>query len=321
MHIEDIRKRIEVEIAKQSFGERPRSLYEPVRYIMALGGKRIRPLLTCLGYGIYKNDVDKVIPLSTCVEAFHNFTLMHDDIMDNAPLRRGKATVHEKWNASTAILSGDVMLVKVYEMLLANLPVDNTHDALALFNSAAVQVCEGQQLDMEFETAKRVTEDQYLEMISLKTAALLGFSLELGALIAGASADDRKGLNQFGVNLGVGFQLHDDYLDVYGDGKKFGKRVGGDIISNKKTFLLIKAKELARGKSKIELMKWLNVKRYSKPQKVKAVTRLYNDLGIPDITQSKIRERYNHAMEALSRVSGNTEQLQSFAAALTDRQR
>jgi len=206
-------------------------------------------------------------------------------------------------------------------MLLANLSPAQAGDALAIFNRAAIEVCEGQQLDMEFENIKRVTEEQYLEMISLKTAALLGFSLELGALIAGASKEDRRSLNRFGVNLGVGFQLHDDYLDVYGDGKKFGKQVGGDIISNKKTFLLIKAKELAKGKSKAELTKWLEAKRYSKKQKVKAVTQIYNTLDVPGRTQSKIKEQYKLAMEDLSRVSGKISPLQAFATTLIDRQR
>src|SRR5688572_9118697 len=183
MQIEELLKRIEAEIGSQSFGDKPQSLYAPIRYIMGLGGKRIRPILTCLGYTVFKNDVDKVIPVAACVETFHNFTLMHDDIMDNAPLRRGKPTVHNKWNVSTAILSGDVMLVKVYERLLEYLPQDKVKEVLTIFNRAAVEVCEGQQLDMEFEKSKKVSESQYIDMIALKTASLLGFSLELGALM------------------------------------------------------------------------------------------------------------------------------------------
>lgn len=321
MQVEEILKRIETEIDSRKFGDNPQSLYAPIRYIMGLGGKRIRPVLTCLGYSVFKDDVERVIPVAACVETFHNFTLMHDDIMDNAPLRRGKPTVHKKWNVSTAILSGDVMLVKVYERLLESLSRDQVHDVLTIFNSAAVEVCEGQQLDMEFETSKQVTEAQYIEMISLKTAALLGFSLELGALLAGASATDRDSMRRFGINLGVGFQLHDDYLDVYADGKKFGKQVGGDILSNKKTFLLIKAIELAKGRAKSELLKWLSAKRYVKQQKVKAITRLYNELGIQEIAQSKIKERYNLAMEDLASVKGSTSLLKEFAAGLMERQR
>jgi geranylgeranyl diphosphate synthase type II len=321
MQVEEILKRIETEIDSRKFGDNPQSLYAPIRYIMGLGGKRIRPVLTCLGYSVFKDDVERVIPVAACVETFHNFTLMHDDIMDNAPLRRGKPTVHKKWNVSTAILSGDVMLVKVYERLLESLSRDQVHDVLTIFNSAAVEVCEGQQLDMEFETSKQVTEAQYIEMISLKTAALLGFSLELGALLAGASVGDRDSMRRFGINLGVGFQLHDDYLDVYADGKKFGKQVGGDILSNKKTFLLIKAIELAKGRAKSELLKWLSAKRYVKQQKVKAITRLYNELGIQEIAQSKIKERYNLAMEDLASVKGSTSLLKEFAAGLMERQR
>ena len=321
MQVQEILKRIETEIGGRTFGENPQSLYAPIRYIMGLGGKRIRPVLTCLGYSVFKDDVERVIPVAVCVETFHNFTLMHDDIMDNAPLRRGKPTVHKKWNVSTAILSGDVMLVKVYERLLESLAREQVHDVLTIFNRAAVEVCEGQQLDMEFEKAKQVTEAQYIEMISLKTAALLGFSLELGALLAGASVKDRVSMRRFGINLGVGFQLHDDYLDVYADGKKFGKQVGGDILSNKKTFLLIKAIELAKGRAKSELLKWLSAKRYVKQQKVKAITRLYNELGIQEMAQSKIKERYDLAMKDLASVTGSTSLLKEFASGLMERQR
>jgi geranylgeranyl diphosphate synthase type II len=321
MQIEELLRRIEAEIASQTFGDQPQSLYAPIRYIMGLGGKRIRPILTCLGYSVFKNDVERVIPVAACVETFHNFTLMHDDIMDNAPLRRGKPTVHKKWNVSTAILSGDVMLVKVYERLLEHLPPEKVHEVLTIFNRAAVEVCEGQQLDMEFEKSKKVSESQYIGMIALKTAALVGFSLELGALMAGASVQDRDALRRFGINLGVGFQLHDDYLDVYGDGKKFGKQVGGDIISNKKTFLLIKALEVAKGRVKTELSKWLNAKSYARKQKVSAVTRIYNGLEIPEMAQAKIRERYSLAMSDLSSVKGDTSALKEFAAGLMERQK
>jgi len=252
---------IEAEIKKQKFGTHPTSLYEPIRYIMSLGGKRLRPLLTALSYSLYKNDVEKIIPYAVAVEAFHNFTLLHDDIMDRAPLRRGKATVHEKWNVNTAILSGDVMLVKVYEMFLS-LEKKKLKEVLRIFNECAAEVCEGQQWDMEFENEKKVAETKYLEMIRLKTAVLLGFSLELGALLADASDRDRNALRDFGVNIGIGFQLKDDLLDVYADKHKFGKQVGGDIIANKKTFLLIKALEKARGEQKLEFKKWLKAKKF-----------------------------------------------------------
>ena len=319
MAVKDILDLIEKEIARQEYGQRPRSLYEPIRYIMGLGGKRIRPLLTCLGYAAFKNDVEKVVPAAVCVEAFHNFTLMHDDIMDNAPMRRGKATVHVKWDTPTAILSGDVMLVKVYEMLLERVPKEYLVDALSLFSRTAVQVCEGQQLDMEFERAQKVKEDGYIEMIGLKTAALIGFSLEFGALLAGASASDRDAMNRFGTNLGIGFQLHDDYLDVYAKGKKFGKQIGGDIISNKKTFLLIKATEHAKGKTASELQKWLKAKTFVKAKKVKAVTSIYDGLGVPDLTLARMQRFFDQAIADLSKVNGSKEELRDFASGLMNR--
>src|SRR6267154_735036 len=247
---------IEAEIRKQKFGIRPKSLYEPVRYIMSLGGKRLRPLLTTLSYSLYHRDVEKIMPYAVAVEAFHNFTLLHDDIMDKAPLRRGKATVHKKWDVNTAILSGDVMLVKVYEMF-QSLEQKRLQETLRIFNQCASAVCEGQQWDMEFESKSKVAEAAYIEMIRRKTAALL----------ADAPAQDRKALRDFGISLGIGFQLKDDWLDVYANKRKFGKRVGGDIIANKKTFLLIKALEKAKGKQKTELSKWVASKRFNKIEK------------------------------------------------------
>jgi geranylgeranyl diphosphate synthase type II len=235
-------KLIEAEIKRNKFGKEPASLYEPIRYLMGLGGKRMRPLLTLLSYSLYKDDVKSIVPFAVAIEAFHNFTLMHDDIMDNAPLRRGDKTVHEKWNVNTAILSGDVMLVKVYDMLLS-LDAEKLKPVLQKFNTCAAEVCEGQQWDMEFETLASVSESQYINMIRLKTAVLLGFSLEFGAILANSSVEDQNALREFGVNIGIGFQLKDDLLDAYADPKKFGKQVGGDIIANKKTYLLIKALE------------------------------------------------------------------------------
>ncbi|MBI3482391.1 MAG: polyprenyl synthetase family protein, partial [Bacteroidetes bacterium] len=254
---------------------------------MALGGKRLRPMLTLLSYSLYKNDVEKIIQYAVAVEAFHNFTLLHDDIMDQAPLRRGKKTVHEKWNVNTAILSGDVMVVKVYEMFLG-LEESKLKAVLKIFNPCAAEVCEGQQWDMEFETKPKVTEQQYLEMIRQKTAVLLGFSLELGAALAGASETDQKALRDFGTNIGIGFQLKDDLLDVYANKKKFGKQVGGDIIANKKTFLLIKALEKAKGNQKKELGKWLSSKKFDQGNKVKAITSIYNELDIRALTEKKM---------------------------------
>lgn len=226
---------IEKEIAKYQYGESPAELYEPISYIMALGGKRLRPLLTMLSYSLYRNDPEKILKAAVAVEVFHNFTLMHDDIMDNAPLRRGQATVHEKWNANVAILSGDVMLVKAYDLLLESNPA-RLKEVIAKFNKCAAEVCEGQQHDMNFETLSQVNESEYLEMIRQKTSALLGFSLELGAILADAPESDCLLLKNMGESIGMGFQLQDDLLDVYADQEKFGKLVGGDIIANKKRF-------------------------------------------------------------------------------------
>jgi geranylgeranyl diphosphate synthase type II len=308
---------IEKEISRIPLGDKPKSLYEPIRYIMSLGGKRLRPMLTILSYNLYRSDIDKIMKYAAAVEAFHNFTLMHDDIMDRAPLRRGKPTVHEKYNSNIAILSGDVMLVKVYEMFMS-LPDDQLREVLRLFNKTAAEVCEGQQMDMDFETTKNVSEKQYLEMIRLKTAVLLGFSLELGAILAGASQEDRKALYDFGVNVGVGFQLMDDLLDVYADQKKFGKTLGGDIVSNKKTYLLIKALERKR----TALNKWLSAKKFDKKKKVAAVTKIYDSLGIQELTQNKADKYFDEGYRCLDQISDQKKgKLIAFAKSLAARQK
>jgi geranylgeranyl diphosphate synthase, type II len=315
-------KWIEQEIKKQKYGSKPVSLYEPIRYLMGLGGKRLRPMLTLLSHSLYNEDVKTAVPFAVAVESFHNFTLMHDDIMDNAPLRRGNATVHEKWNVSTAILSGDVMLVKVYEMFL-QLQDQQLKTVLKAFNQCAAEVCEGQQLDMEFETTARVTEAQYINMIRLKTAVLLGFSLELGAILSNASVEDRKSLREFGTNIGIGFQLKDDLLDAYADPKKFGKLVGGDIIANKKTYLLIKALEKAKGKSLKELKYWLSVKKFKKQEKVNAVKAIYDQFGIASLTERKVDRFFSKGFEHLENLSVSESQkevLKRYTTALIERQ-
>ena len=280
------------------YGYYPEELYEPIRYIMNLGGKRLRPLLTLLGYQLYNEDTPSVIPAAAAVEVFHNFTLMHDDIMDEAPLRRGQATVHEKWNPNVAILSGDVMLIRVYDLLL-NLPDVYVKKAMAAFNHTAAEVCEGQQIDMNFETRDDVTVEEYLDMIRRKTAVLLGFALQLGGLLGGADRFDQKLLYRFGVNMGIGFQLKDDLLDVYGDQAKFGKQVGGDIIANKKTFLLIEAMKRAQGAQAEELNHWLNATDFDPAEKVAAVTAIYNDLDIKALTEAKIADYFSDSADAL----------------------
>jgi geranylgeranyl diphosphate synthase, type II len=322
MRLESSLRTIEAEIKKQKFGKQPASLYEPIRYLMSLGGKRLRPMLTLLSYSLFKDDVKRIIPIAVAVEAFHNFTLMHDDIMDKAPLRRGKPTVHEKWNVNTAILSGDVMLVKVYDMLL-EIESPQLKTVLKEFNRCASGVCEGQQLDMEFETISNVTEAQYINMIRLKTAVLLGFSLELGAILAGASESNRKALYDFGVNIGIGFQLKDDLLDAYADPKKFGKQVGGDIIANKKTFLLIQALAKAKGKQKTDLAYWLGSKKFKKQEKVNAVREIYNNLNIPRNAEKKINQFFEKGFKSLDTISVGQEKIvmiKQFAEALMERQ-
>jgi geranylgeranyl diphosphate synthase, type II len=313
---------LEEEIGKQKFGKSPVSLYEPIRYLMGLGGKRLRPVFTLLSYSLFKSDVKRIVPYALAVESFHNFTLMHDDIMDNAPLRRGKTTVHEKWNTSTAILSGDVMLIKVYDMFLS-LDPPQLKDVLGSFNTCAAQVCEGQQWDMEFEATLRVSENQYLQMIRLKTAVLLGFGLELGAMLGGADVADRKALRDFGTNIGIGFQLKDDLLDAYADPKKFGKQLGGDILANKKTYLLIKALEKARGKTRKELLLWLGSKKFNRVEKIRAVKAIYDELNIPAIVEGKVAYFFRKGFQSLDRVSGNASQkqiLKEYTRALIERQ-
>ncbi len=288
-------------LAETAYGDSPKELYEPIGYMMALGGKRLRPLLTLLGYSLWKDKAEPALKAAMAVEVFHNFTLMHDDIMDRAPLRRGQATVHEKWNENTAILSGDVMLIKAYDLLLES-PPELLKNILRKFNRCAAEVCEGQQLDMNFESRQQVNQEEYLHMIKLKTAVLLGFSLELGALLAGAPERASEQLYQFGVNMGIGFQLQDDLLDVYADQDKFGKQVGGDILSNKKTFLLINALAKAKGEAASKLQTWLEKENYAPQEKVSAVTAIYEQLGIRELTETKMNEYFNAAFDALGQL-------------------
>ena len=313
---------IEQEIRKQKYGKEPASLYEPIRYIMSLGGKRLRPLLVVLAYSLFRKDVKSVVPYAAAVEAFHNFTLMHDDIMDNAPLRRGNSTVHEKWNVNTAILSGDVMLVRVYDMFLS-IPSGQLKAVLKAFNACAAEVCEGQQWDMEFETRNSVSIAEYINMIRLKTAVLLGFSLELGGMLANASRTDCKALREFGTNIGIGFQLMDDLLDAYADPKKFGKQVGGDIIANKKTWLLITALERANAAQRKELNYWLSLKRSNTQKKVTAVKALYDAMGIPSLTQQITNRYFAKGFRSLEKVNGSAsgkQALKEFTQELIGRQ-
>ncbi|WP_409014529.1 polyprenyl synthetase family protein [Dyadobacter sp. CY327] len=323
MKPEQLLQTLQIEFEKQSYGAHPAELYEPIRYIMSLGGKRFRPLLTLLAASIYSDQWDNAVKPAMAVEVFHNFTLMHDDIMDQAPLRRGKPTVHEKWNANTAILSGDVMLIKAYDLLL-DIPAEKLRRVLERFNKTAAEVCEGQQLDMNFETRWDVTEEEYLGMIRLKTSVLLGFALELGGIIGGADEESIQLLYSAGENMGIGFQLKDDLLDVYGDPDKFGKQVGGDIISNKKTFLLIEALSKADQESKAELDKWIGLADFDKQEKVAGVTAIYEKLGIRAFTEQKIQEYFTKGLSSLHALKideARKQPLLQFAEQLVEREK
>ena len=320
---EHLLQTLQTEFEQRAYGQHPSELYEPIRYIMALSGKRFRPLLTLLSASIYSDDWQKAIKPAMAVEVFHNFTLMHDDIMDKAPLRRGKQTVHEKWNANTAILSGDVMLIKAYDLLL-DIQKDSLRTVIARFNQTAAEVCEGQQLDMNFETRWNVTEEEYLEMIRLKTSVLLGFALELGGIISGADQESTQLLYAAGENMGIGFQLKDDLLDVYGDPEKFGKQVGGDIISNKKTFLLIEALTQAEGEVKSELEKWISSTNFDPEEKVNAVREIYEKLNIRTFTEQKINDYFEIGINSLEKLQVSDERkkpLLQFVRQLVEREK
>lgn len=310
-------------IEELNFGEYPAELYAPIQYMLGIGGKRMRPLLTLLAYGIKKNDWLKAIKPALAVEIFHNFTLVHDDIMDDAPLRRGQPTVHSKWNNNIAILSGDTMMIQAYEMLLEAETKELAY-ILKLFNRCATEVCEGQQLDMNFETEEHIEEIDYINMIMLKTAVLLGFSLELGGLLGGMNKGAASLLRNFGIHMGIGFQLKDDLLDVYGDQEKFGKQVGGDIISNKKTFLLIKALEIANPQQKECLNNILQQKEFDPREKVADVKKIYDEIGIKQVTEEKMNMFFDKAFATLEQLKEPEESLvglREFAQSIIDREK
>jgi geranylgeranyl diphosphate synthase type II len=300
--LNDLQELISKEVNQLEYPLYPAELYEPIKYILSLGGKRIRPALLLMACDMFGGDIRKAIPPALAIEVFHNFTLMHDDIMDNAPLRRGKVTVHEKWNKNVAILSGDVMLVEGYKLMM-NVEDHLLRPIMQIFNETAVGVCEGQQIDMEFETRNNVHIDEYLNMIRLKTAVVLGGALKIGALMGGAATKDALLLQSFGEHLGVAFQLQDDILDVYGDPEKFGKQVGGDILSNKKTFLLIKALELADTNQSEELNHWLSGTQFPAKEKVEAVTCIYDQLNIRHFAWEKMHHYASQAFEALDNIT------------------
>ncbi len=278
------------------------ALYDPVNYILDIGGKRLRPVLTLMAADLFGGELEETYKPALGIEVFHNFTLLHDDIMDDAPLRRGEATVHEKWDTNAAILSGDVMFVQAFT-LVTSCKEKFLRDVLDLFNVTAIEVCEGQHLDMEFETRNDVTIEEYIEMIKLKTSVLVGCALKLGAILAGASKQDSEAIYNFGVNLGIAFQIKDDILDVFGDAALFGKQVGGDILANKKTYLLLKAIEDANESQNAELNHWLQNGAEAGTEKVKAVTAIYEDLAIDVKADEVIQEYYQKSLEALDSIS------------------
>ncbi len=291
------------------YDRKPMSLYEPIRYVLSAGGKRIRPSFVLMAYNIFKDDVETALPAATALETYHNYTLLHDDLMDNADVRRGRPTVHKKWDANTAILSGDTMLSLAY-LHLANCNAALLKDALDLFTETALEVSEGQQYDMEFENRTDVTEDEYIEMIRLKTSVLLACALKMGALMAETSPEDAHLLYKFGERVGLAFQLQDDYLDVYGDPKVFGKAIGGDILCNKKTYMLINAYNRADAKMREELLRWIEAKDFNPQEKIQAVTEIYNKLGIDKLAEDKIKFYFDESQQYLDRISVDAERKQ-----------
>ncbi len=300
-------------IAGLQFARTPQGLYNPVSYVLSLGGKRIRPVLMLMAYNLFREDVKSVLPPATGIELYHNYTLLHDDLMDRADIRRGKATVHKVWNDNVAILSGDAMLVLAYQFMAQCAP-EKLKDVMDLFSRTALEICEGQQMDMEFEQRKDVTEAEYIEMIRLKTSVLLAASLKIGALLGDASKEDADFLYDFGMNLGLAFQLKDDLLDVYGDSLRFGKNIGGDIVCNKKTYLVTKAFEHANIGQKTLLNDWFVRETFDAQEKIAAVTRLYNQIGVKALCENKIVEYSRRASESLARVNVPAENRQELEA-------
>ena len=319
---EEILRNVNQALDALPYDRKPESLYEPVKYVLSLGGKRIRPVLMLLGYNLYKDNPQDIMMQALGLETYHNYTLLHDDLMDNADLRRGHQTVHKRWDANTAILSGDSMLVLAYQRMqqcdAAYLP-----RVMELFTETALEIGEGQQYDMDFETRNDVTEDEYIEMIRLKTSVLLACALKIGAILGDASDEDADLLYRFGEQIGLAFQLQDDLLDVYGDEKVFGKAIGGDITSNKKTYMLINAMNRANDSQRAELMRWIEAKTFDRQEKIAAVTRLYDEIGIRQLCEEKIHYYFERGKDLLEQVgvpSERKEQLRRYTADMMNRQ-
>jgi geranylgeranyl diphosphate synthase type II len=292
--IKQLQQQVEKAIADINWVQEPTGLYQPIDYVLALGGKRIRPVLTLLACKLFSDDEKQALSTALAVEVFHNFTLLHDDVMDRAEVRRGKPCVHKVWDDNTAILSGDSMLVLAYQRVAQCSP-SLLPQVIELFTQTALEIGEGQQFDLDFESRTDVTESEYIEMIRLKTSVLLACSLKLGAILAGASDSDADALYQFGEKIGLAFQLQDDYLDVYGDYRTFGKKIGGDILCNKKTFMLINALQKANPTQRTELMQWLQEGNSRPEEKIKEVTRLYTEIGVDSMAIDRINAYYQEA--------------------------
>ena len=319
---EDLLKKVNEALDNLVYDRQPASLYDPIKYVLSIGGKRVRPVLTMLAYNLYKDDPLSIMSQALGLETYHNFTLLHDDLMDHADMRRGHETVHKKWDANRAILSGDTMLLQAFERVEdcdpAKLPA-----VFKVFIQTTLEIGEGQQLDVEFEKRNDVTEDEYIEMIRLKTSVLLACACMVGAIMADAPAEDIENMYKFGEKLGLAFQLQDDLLDVYGNPAVFGKNIGGDITSNKKTYMLINAFNRATPAQRDELTKWVEAKEFDRNEKVAAVTNLYNEIGIRQLCEQKIEQYYQESLVYLDKVSVSDErkaEIKAYAAEMMKRQ-
>ncbi|MBQ3122273.1 MAG: polyprenyl synthetase family protein [Bacteroidaceae bacterium] len=318
---EELRNKVNNFISELKYAREPLALYDPIIYTLEQGGKRVRPVALLMAYNLYKEDVEQVLYPAVAMETYHNYTLLHDDVMDKADVRRGMPTVWKKWGENEAILSGDTMFVLAYEFL-SHVDSDKLPAALALFNEMAKEIGEGQQYDMEFETRGNVTEEEYINMIRLKTSVLIANCMKLGAMLAGASKEDAENLYRYGVTVGLAFQLQDDLLDVYGDPKVFGKKIGGDICCNKKTFLLINALEQASPEQRREMEQWMAQEEFDADAKIKYFTSLYNTLGIRRQCEEKIATLFAECDSYLDAVSVPAERksvIKSFADSLLNR--
>ena len=317
--IQKLTEKISKAVEEIHYNAEPNNLYIPIRYILSIGGKRVRPLLMLMAYNLYKDDVESIMNNALGLELFHNSTLLHDDLLDKSDLRRGHPTVHKKWDENTAILSGDTMLIMAYQLFNKGL---KSEEAWTAFIDATLGVGEGQQYDIDFETRNDVTEAEYMEMIRMKTSLLLGYALKIGAMFGGGDQEDINHLYTFGEKMGLAFQLQDDLLDVYGDPKTFKKKLGGDIVENKKTFMLINAYLRASETQKAELDQWIQAKDFNADEKIAAVTHIYNILGIDKLAQQKIEELFAESLKSLDCVKVSEEkkaELRLFANKLMGR--